>query len=98
MEGSETLQCDRRTGACECVTGVAGAKCDHCARGTTGTLPNCEPCGECFDDWDDIISDLRGRYTTTWTTSSVTSEIGMERHLDAATFLVDAATFLVDVC
>ena len=59
-EGSETLQCNRRTGVCECVPGVAGDKCDYCARGTTGVLPNCEPCGECFDDWDAIISDLRG--------------------------------------
>ena len=58
-EGSETRQCDRRTGVCPCVPGVAGDKCDRCARGTTGELPNCVPCGECFDDWDEIITDLR---------------------------------------
>lgn len=54
------MQCDRRTGACVCVTGVTGYKCDRCARGTTGVLPHCVPCGECFDNWDDIIMVLRG--------------------------------------
>jgi hypothetical protein len=42
------------------VTGVTGYKCDRCARGTTGELPNCVPCGECFDNWDRIIRDLQG--------------------------------------
>ncbi|KAK2178481.1 hypothetical protein NP493_542g02038 [Ridgeia piscesae] len=56
--GSATLQCDRHTGACECLEGVGGHKCDRCARGTTGFMPNCVPCGECFDDWDRIISEL----------------------------------------
>ncbi|XP_013395107.1 laminin subunit beta-1 isoform X3 [Lingula anatina] len=60
-EGSASLQCDRRTGQCECLEGVAGHKCDRCERGTTGQLPNCVPCGECFDNWDKIIQDLAGR-------------------------------------
>lgn len=57
--GSESMQCDKKTGQCQCVTGVSGYKCDRCARGTTGDLPNCVPCGECFDNWDRIIRDLR---------------------------------------
>ncbi|KAK6176840.1 hypothetical protein SNE40_015066 [Patella caerulea] len=57
--GSASLQCERRTGQCECVRGVTGLKCDRCARGTTGTLPYCVPCGECFDNWDKIITDLK---------------------------------------
>jgi hypothetical protein len=60
MRGSESMQCDKRTGQCTCVTGVTGYKCDRCARGTTGELPNCVPCGECFDNWDRIVRDLRG--------------------------------------
>lgn len=58
-QGSRNMQCDRRTGQCECVEGVTGFKCDRCARGTTGDLPNCVPCGECFDNWDKIIMELR---------------------------------------
>ena len=54
------MQCDKRTGQCQCVAGVTGYKCDRCARGTTGELPNCVPCGECFDNWDRVIRDLRG--------------------------------------
>lgn len=57
--GSASMQCDKRTGQCQCVTGVTGYKCDRCARGTTGELPNCVPCGECFDNWDRVIRDLR---------------------------------------
>ncbi|KAK7490606.1 hypothetical protein BaRGS_00018209 [Batillaria attramentaria] len=55
----QSMQCDKRTGQCQCVAGVTGYKCDRCARGTTGELPNCVPCGECFDNWDRIIRDLR---------------------------------------
>lgn len=58
-QGSESMQCDKRTGQCQCVAGVTGYKCDRCARGTTGQLPNCVPCGECFDNWDRVIRDLR---------------------------------------
>ncbi len=57
-QGSESLQCNN-DGTCNCRPGVTGRNCDSCAYGTTGEVPNCEPCGECFDDWDAIIDDLR---------------------------------------
>jgi len=57
--GSASLQCNRLTGKCECAPGVGGEKCDRCDRGTTGTLPYCVPCGECFTNWDTIINELR---------------------------------------
>jgi laminin beta 1 len=59
--GSTELQCDRTTGQCPCQPGVTGMKCDRCDRGTTGELPNCKPCGECYDNWDAIISELRSK-------------------------------------
>lgn len=37
----------------------AGPLCDECARGYTGLWPNCEPCGECFRNWDNIVQNLR---------------------------------------
>ncbi|KAL5014853.1 hypothetical protein ScPMuIL_009123 [Solemya velum] len=57
--GSAAMQCDRRTGQCVCMEGISGLKCDRCDRGTTGELPHCVPCGECFDNWDRVIRDLR---------------------------------------
>ncbi|KAJ8301303.1 hypothetical protein KUTeg_020290 [Tegillarca granosa] len=60
-QGSSQMQCDRQTGQCVCLTGISGYKCDRCDRGTTGELPNCVPCGECFDNWDRVIRDLRGQ-------------------------------------
>lgn len=59
-QGSAQEQCDRRSGQCVCKIGISGYKCDRCDRGTTGELPNCVPCGECFDNWDRIVRDLRG--------------------------------------
>jgi len=61
-QGSATQQCNRRTGQCECEPGITGLKCDQCDRGTTGDLPHCEPCGECFDNWDQIITELTGPF------------------------------------
>lgn len=58
-EGSRTLQCRREDGTCICATGIAGDSCDRCARGYTGTAPYCEPCGECFDNWDAILQELK---------------------------------------
>ncbi|KAK3103280.1 hypothetical protein FSP39_018141 [Pinctada imbricata] len=60
-QGSAQRQCDRRTGQCVCLPGISGYKCDRCDRGTTGELPNCKPCGECFDNWDRVVRDLRAQ-------------------------------------
>ncbi|PSN55873.1 Laminin subunit beta-1, partial [Blattella germanica] len=58
-EGSATLQCHQTNGSCVCMVGIGGEKCDICARGYIGTAPNCRPCGECFDNWDRILNELR---------------------------------------
>lgn len=57
--GSQTLQCDHQTGRCVCQPGIGGERCDRCDRGYVGTAPYCEPCGECFDNWDAILRDLQ---------------------------------------
>ncbi|XP_078493524.1 laminin subunit beta-1 isoform X3 [Ciona intestinalis] len=59
--GSVSTQCNTNTGQCECRDGVGGRRCDRCLRGFTGEVPDCEPCGECFDNWDIIISQLKDR-------------------------------------
>lgn len=57
-DGSRNEYCDRDSGQCNCQAGVTGLQCDRCARGTTGSLPYCAPCGECFDNWDMYIKQL----------------------------------------
>lgn len=57
--GSATQQCHRETGQCVCNLGIGGFKCDKCARGYLGDAPYCEPCGECFDNWDIILDGLK---------------------------------------
>ncbi len=52
-------QCDKATGACICKKGIAGYNCDRCDRGTTGNIPYCAPCGECFDDWSVVLGELK---------------------------------------
>ncbi|XP_076804829.1 laminin subunit beta-1-like isoform X2 [Clavelina lepadiformis] len=59
--GSVSSQCNTRTGQCECLDGVGGRRCDRCLRGYTGDVPNCESCGECFTNWDTIITELKDR-------------------------------------
>lgn len=51
------MQCARDDGACVCLKGIGGHKCDECARGYLGQAPYCTPCGECFDNWDRIINE-----------------------------------------
>eukprot|EP00066_Takifugu_rubripes_P001619 XP_003962939.2 PREDICTED: laminin subunit beta-2 [Takifugu rubripes] len=59
--GIDTTQCNRVTGHCVCLQGVSGVRCDQCARGFSGHFPNCQPCHQCFGDWDRIVQDLAGR-------------------------------------
>ncbi|KAM4571448.1 laminin subunit beta-2 [Fundulus diaphanus] len=62
--GIETSQCNRVTGHCVCQQGVSGVRCDQCARGFAGQFPNCQPCHQCFGDWDRIVQDLAVRTKT----------------------------------
>ncbi|XP_040262985.1 laminin subunit beta-2 isoform X2 [Bufo bufo] len=56
--GIQSPQCNRATGHCTCRQGVSGVRCDQCARGFAGQFPDCQPCHECFGDWDRIVQDL----------------------------------------
>nr|XP_015824217.2 laminin subunit beta-2 isoform X1 [Nothobranchius furzeri] len=62
--GIETSQCHRVTGHCVCQQGVSGVRCDQCARGFAGVFPNCQPCHQCFGDWDRVVQDLAVRTKT----------------------------------
>ena len=58
-DGSASYQCNQTTGECPCMIGIGGAKCNQCARGYIGDMPSCVPCGECFDNWDSVLNDLK---------------------------------------
>lgn len=45
-----------------CRNGIAGRRCDQCDRGTQGILPHCQPCGECWTDWDKAIDNVIGKF------------------------------------
>uniref|UniRef100_A0A8C5C0G7 Laminin, beta 2 (laminin S) n=1 Tax=Gadus morhua TaxID=8049 RepID=A0A8C5C0G7_GADMO len=62
--GIESAQCHRATGHCVCKQGVSGVRCDQCARGFSGLFPACQPCHQCFGDWDRIVQDLAVRTKT----------------------------------
>ncbi|XP_063823470.1 laminin subunit beta-1-like [Ostrinia nubilalis] len=59
LRGSISQQCMRENGSCICKPGIGGYNCDLCARGYLGEAPDCYACGECFDNWDRLINDLR---------------------------------------
>ena len=59
LPNSISTQCHKTNGTCVCAKGNAGVKCDQCARGYTGSPPYCESCGECFENWDQIIQGLK---------------------------------------
>ncbi|XP_076262261.1 laminin subunit beta-1 isoform X1 [Rhynchophorus ferrugineus] len=59
VNGAKNEDCDMRTGACFCKDGVGGHKCDRCKRGYTGSVPDCLPCDECFDNWDRILQNSK---------------------------------------
>ncbi|KAK2150552.1 hypothetical protein LSH36_400g01057 [Paralvinella palmiformis] len=62
--------CDIQTGQCQCANeGIIGRTCDQCAKGTTvnftfvngifvGIYPECQLCGECYDNWAKKIDGL----------------------------------------
>jgi len=60
-EGSISQVCDKMTGACSCRKGITGYSCSRCDRGTTGNIPYCTPCGECYDDWANILTDIKSK-------------------------------------
>ncbi|KAF7249960.1 Laminin subunit beta-2 [Varanus komodoensis] len=59
--GIEKPQCHHVTGHCSCRPGVSGVRCDQCSRGFAGEYPACQPCHQCFGDWDRIVQDLAAR-------------------------------------
>lgn len=59
LDGSISAQCNKETGQCICKPGMGGYRCDVCDRGYFGNAPYCSHCGECFENWDRILQDLK---------------------------------------
>uniref|UniRef100_UPI00358FF0CC laminin subunit beta-2-like n=1 Tax=Myxine glutinosa TaxID=7769 RepID=UPI00358FF0CC len=61
LQGSLGPSCHRMgPNHCQCRPGVAGAKCDSCARGHCSPFPECPPCHRCFGVWDAVLDHLSG--------------------------------------
>jgi len=75
--GSTSSQCNSVSGQCPCIEGAGGRRCDQCLRGFTGSVPNCEPCGECFDNWDAIIEELKARTSAAIAAAKQIGETGI---------------------
>ncbi|PAA46918.1 hypothetical protein BOX15_Mlig003129g4 [Macrostomum lignano] len=75
-QGSMTPRCDKITGNCVCKSAITGRRCDQCERGTTGTLPNCTTCGECWYNWDKSIQQLTQRTDLLANRSAEAARIG----------------------
>ncbi|KAG6801748.1 laminin subunit beta-1 isoform X1 [Apis mellifera caucasica] len=76
LTGSASQQCDRETGTCICHKGIGGEKCDQCDRGYYGYAPQCNPCGECFDNWDLTLTGLRNKTNLVIEEASKIQKIG----------------------
>nr|NP_476618.1 LanB1, isoform A [Drosophila melanogaster]NP_723319.1 LanB1, isoform B [Drosophila melanogaster]P11046.4 RecName: Full=Laminin subunit beta-1; AltName: Full=Laminin B1 chain; Flags: Precursor [Drosophila melanogaster]AAF52563.1 LanB1, isoform A [Drosophila melanogaster]AAN10647.1 LanB1, isoform B [Drosophila melanogaster] len=74
--GAADFQCDRETGNCVCHEGIGGYKCNECARGYIGQFPHCSPCGECFNNWDLILSALEDATTATILRAKEIKQVG----------------------
>ncbi|KAJ7382943.1 hypothetical protein OS493_031719 [Desmophyllum pertusum] len=46
------------TGKCQCKQGMVGETCDQCDVDTTGKMPQCEVCGECYYQWKVALDSL----------------------------------------
>ena len=61
MVGSDNGKCDKKTGECKCLPRITGKYCDTCQLGSFGNAPLCYKCGECFDQWNKIITNLKSK-------------------------------------
>lgn len=99
-DGSIDQYCDSKSGKCRCKTGIGGDKCDRCARGYFGRFPNCEHCGECFEQWNEIIQALKDQTQALLNKVKLLLEIGttgnyakefteIENKLDRIKYILD---------
>ncbi|CAJ0952788.1 unnamed protein product, partial [Mesorhabditis belari] len=81
-QGSATAQCHRNNGTCICLPGSGGPLCNECARGYTGQWPYCQPCGECFHQWDGIVQGLKSKVETLINTANNIEDTGVASAYD----------------